>query len=83
MPVAVDDLWKIKAHIATAIYQATGEYTIRDNVTMEYLKETNNEYEISGRYTISYPEKSHKYRVRIDREGKISFLSIDDQQIIA
>ncbi|EQB71690.1 MAG: hypothetical protein AMDU1_APLC00020G0056 [Thermoplasmatales archaeon A-plasma] len=83
MPVAVDDLWKIKAHIATAISQATGEYPIRDNVTMESLKETNNEYDISGRYTISYTGKSHTYSVRIDRDGKISFLSIDNQQIIS
>ena len=83
MPVPVNELWRLKAHISTAVSEASGEYTGRDHVIIESLKEIDNEYEISGKYTVPSTGKKHDYKIRINANEEISFLSIDDKQIIS
>ena len=84
MPVLVSDIWRLKTYIATAISEATGEYIKKDNVTIESLKEVNQEFDISGKCDVFLSEgKTHDYRVKISTDSKISYLSVDDKQIIS
>jgi hypothetical protein len=83
MPVPVNELWRLKTFISTAVSESSGEYTNKDHVTIESLKEKNNEYEISGKYTVPSTGKTHNYNVRINSKDEISYLSIDNKQIIS
>ena len=83
MPVPVNELWKLKTYIRTAVSEASGEYITRDLVIIESLKEIDNEYEISGKYTVPSTGKTHNYNVRINSNDEISYLSIDNKQIIS
>ena len=83
MPVPVNELWRLKAHISTAVSEASWEYTGRDHVIIESLKEIDNEYEISGKYFVPFTGETHDYKIRINANEEISFLSIDDKQIIS
>ena len=83
MPVPVNELWRLKTFISTAVSESSGEYTDRNFVTIESLKEKNKEYEISGKYTVPSTGKTHNYNVRINSNDEISYLSIDNKQIIS
>lgn len=83
MPVPVNELWRLKAHISTAVSESSGEYTNREYVIIESLKEINNEYEISGKYTVPSTGKTHDYKVRINVDDEISYLSVDNKPIIS
>ena len=39
MPVPVNELWRLKTFISTAVSESSGEYTNKDHVTIESLKE--------------------------------------------
>jgi hypothetical protein len=83
MPVPVNEIWKLKTYITTAVSESSGEYTDRDHVIIESLMEIDNEYEISGKYFVPFTGKKHDYKIRINTNEEISFLSIDDKQIIS
>lgn len=38
MPVPVNELWRLKTFISTAVSESSGEYTNKDHVTIESLK---------------------------------------------
>jgi hypothetical protein len=83
VPVPVNELWRLNTFISTAVSESSGEYTDRSNVTIESLKDMNNVYEISGRYTVPLSGKTHNYTIKINAKDEISYLSIDNKQIIS